>query len=52
MFDSLNEAGWEIGDENHGQLIAKSEFREECEKLVALLSDWSLDLESNIIKRG
>ena len=52
MFKALVDKGWEIISINHGELIAKIEFKEEFDKIVHALSNWNIEIENNIIKRG
>jgi hypothetical protein len=52
MFEELENHGWSLSSINHGELIAKMEFEDECKYLVEVLTGWSLEIENHIIKRG
>jgi len=52
VFKTLKDKGWEVASINHGELIARIEFKDEFEKIVHALSNWNIEIENNIIKRG
>ena len=52
MFEPLENGGWSIKEINFGKTIAEHYFYDQCNKIMKILSNWSLNLESHIIKRG
>lgn len=52
MFELLEGRGWSVKEINHGKTIAEQCFSDQCENIIKILSNWSLNLENHIIKGG